>query len=345
MNLDHINSALATMKINAACVNYSSHRHFAYYDLKLDPTCSISKIERRLRELSLVLQSKTIPILKVIPEKGIVRLQVALRSAETLPLTPMLSATQIADTWRWASLFDKDQNNNLVPRKFTSGVIPLTIGETDEGQNLTIDLASHPHTLIAGTTGSGKSTLIHTIIQNINHLNDNDIRMIKVLISDPKGVDFQQYKERYRVVTTYTDTIKMLKDVNSEMDTRYKFMAEIKVNELPHYYKRIVVIIDEVADLILQDKSKEFETLLIKIAQKSRAAGIHLIAATQRPSVDILTGVIKANFPARIACKVSSKVDSQVILDYPGAENLLGKGDAILRSPVLDQVRFQVATS
>ena len=141
----------------------------------------------------------------------------------------------------------------------------------------------------------------------------------------------------------------MLEYLHRQMEDRYELLARHGVQQLaekPGLFPQLLVVIDEVADLMLQDKTtrtKRFESLVVSLAQKCRAAGIYLVLATQRPSTDVLTGLIKANFPARISCKVATRVDSQVILDSPGAECLLGRGDAILQSPVNDRIRFQVA--
>jgi DNA segregation ATPase FtsK/SpoIIIE, S-DNA-T family len=162
-------------------------------------------------------------------------------------------------------------------------------------------------------------------------------------------VEFKAYNEHAVVVYNYADTVSMLKVLVSKMESRFEHMSELgikSVEENPSLFPFVVVVIDEVADLMIQDKKTHiFETLVVRLAQKARAAGIYLVLATQRPSRDVLTGTIKANFPARIACKTSSRVDSQVVLDMPGAEELLGRGDAILRNQEYDRARFQVAFS
>jgi S-DNA-T family DNA segregation ATPase FtsK/SpoIIIE len=142
--------------------------------------------------------------------------------------------------------------------------------------------------------------------------------------------------------------MELLEHLNNMMDSRYEYMAERgiqSVEERPDLFDNILLIIDEAADLVLYEKGKAFDSLVAKLAQKARAAGIYMVFATQRPSVDVFTGVIKANFPARLSCKVTSKVDSKVILDQQGAEALIGRGDAILNNSAFDMTRLQVAYS
>ena len=322
-----LTNILQSLKIDGSCIASRSHRHLAFYDVRLKPGASINRLERYAREIALGLRSKTVPLMKFMPEEGIVRLQVANAESELLPLNNFFE-----DTW--------------IP---SLPQLPIILGETDEGKELWIDLAQHPHTLIAGGTGSGKSTMLHNIIANISRLNYLEERIVNLYLGDPKSVEFTCYDDTdlaQSVSTNYTDIILMLEHIKIVMDERYKWMAKEGISKIDNttgmaYY---VVIIDEVADLMLQDKKlKKFETLVTMIAQKCRAAGIFLIMATQRPSVDVLTGLIKANFPARISCKVATKIDSQVILDAPGAERLLGRGDAVLQSPEMSRARFQVA--
>jgi S-DNA-T family DNA segregation ATPase FtsK/SpoIIIE len=202
-----------------------------------------------------------------------------------------------------------------------------------------MDLAQNPHMIIAGTTGSGKSALLHNIIANM--LNYNDCIMYLV---DPKNIEFHEYEERMarnvNVSYTYDETMFVLDSLISTMDERYRLMASgQKATDFPY----ILLVVDEFADLIMQDRDNQFYTKLCRLAQKCRAARISIILATQRPSVNIINGSIKANFPARIACKVASQADSKVVMDGTGAEHLLGKGDALLRDNFRQLERFQVA--
>lgn len=322
MNIKEFNSILSGFKLDAECVNVSNHRHFAFYDLKLGPKCQISKISRLAGEIALKLKSKTIPIVKPITEEGIVRLQVVNKNQESIDLCSITRVKQ-------------------------PGLLPVLLGETEEGQPFNLDLASNPHMLVAGSTGSGKSILLHNIIYNLSL-----IKNTKIYLSDPKLVEFSIYKNPKLsslfplIVSSYEETVSMLRFLVDEMENRYEDLASAglqSIEGMKYPFDKIVVIIDEIADLILMDgKTHILENLIVKLAQKSRAAGIYLILATQRPSVEVLTGLIKANFEGRLACRVSSRIDSQVILDRPGAEHLLGRGDALFKNRNHNLVRFQV---
>ena len=319
------NQVLSGLQIKATCVNAEQHRHLAFYDLRLDSGCRVRRIELFSREIALGVRSKTSPIITSIPEKGIVRIRVA---------------NETSDILKFDDLYQADEK--------PVGIFPCLLGETDTGAKLWVDLAMHPHTLIAGGTGSGKSTALHIIIANA--IRNDDVLLYLV---DPKnGVEFGLYNKMANyIATSYEETIYMLKELCAEMDRRYFVLHELGMSSIeqnPNVFPKIAIIVDEVADLMIFDSSKQpnkgcFERLLVTLAQKSRAAGIYIVLATQRPSVDVLKGTIKANFAARIACRVSSAIDSKVILDRSGAESLLGRGDAILDSSTHECVRFQVA--
>jgi S-DNA-T family DNA segregation ATPase FtsK/SpoIIIE len=327
---EKLNNILSGLKINAKCVNVSMHRHLVFCDLELDRGAKIRNIEVHAREIGLALRSKGIPIVLTNSEKGIVSIQFATREADTLSFLDLFNL-----------------NKKLVPE----GILPFLLGENGNGEPLWLDMAKNPHMLIAGGTGSGKSTLLHTIIANAVFRND-----VWLYLSDPKaGVEFSLYN-KYDccnfLATDYNSTLNMLESISEEMERRYQALSLFNISSIEQnkeIFPKIMVIIDEVADLILQDQDKhnlnkgKFEHLLCSIAQKSRAAGIYIVLATQRPSVDIISGRIKANFPARIACKVSSAIDSKVILDQTGAESLLGRGDAIINSAKYNYTRFQVS--
>jgi len=319
-----MNNILNGLEIGASCIDAKQHRHLAYYDIKLSPGAKVRDLETNCREIALGLYAMKSPIIDVISKQGIVRIKVAHSEATVLP-------------------FNQLYNNSIAPE----GTLQFLLGETDTGEPLWVDMAENPHMLIAGTTGSGKSTLLHVIIANALTRKD-----IKLYLIDPKqGVEFIKYKDKAKIITNYNDTVKKLKDLHEEMENRYQMMGRFgfsSIKQMKNQFK-IMVIIDEISDLMLMDSDKSsltrglMERLLVSLAQKARAAGIYLVAATQRPSVDVLTGILKTNFPARIACQVSSRVDSQVILDMPGAESLLGKGDAIIKTGKHNYVRFQSA--
>lgn len=323
--IETLNDALIGFRLDAVCVAAKQHRHFGFYDLKLGPKCQVNKIQKLASEIALRIQSKTVPIVKSIPAEGIVRLQVVFEDPSMITLDSL-----------------------MVREAKPAGLLPFVLGETDDGHVLWNDMAQNPHMLVAGSTGSGKSIFLHNLIANA--LNSPNLSLFLV---DPKQVEFSPYKDStYKIkniVSSYQDTIDLLEGLRVEMEVRYKYLADKKVSA-NHQLKRpmieYMVIIDEISDLMLQDgRTKRLENLLVGLAQKSRAAGIYLVLATQRPSVKCLTGQIKANFEARVACRVSSRVDSQVILDHPGAESLLGRGDAIIKTRLHDSVRFQVGYS
>lgn len=323
--IDALNLAFAGLRLDAECVNATVHRHFAFYDVRLGPKCRLRQIENHAKEIALNLKSLSDPIVKTLRQQGLVRLQVVMGEPTSL------------------SLLDLIRDN---PRP--EGILPFLLGETDDGKVLWADMAMNPHMLIAGAPGSGKSVLLHNMIANAISLKN-----VSLFLVDPKGVEFISYEVPElsyivnQVVYEYNAVLEMLENLVDIMDQRYEMLRAMNyqsVEQAPQLFKPILVLIDEVTDLMLKDgKSKRFEKLIIQLAQKSRAAGIYLVLATQHPSVKVLTGLIKANFEARLACKVSSRTDSQVILDQPGADHLVGRGDAIIRSKIHDLVRFQIA--
>lgn len=228
--------------------------------------------------------------------------------------------------------------NEIFESAIRNGEIPLVLGKNIDGSTAVIDLAKMPHILMAGTTGSGKSVVIHNIIMSL--IKNFSPEQCKLMLVDPKMLELTAYNGSEHlikpVITNPTDAINSLEWLISEMTKRYNMMMNARVRNIKSYNETakeplpyIVTIIDEMADLMMV-AGKEIESLIQRLAQMARASGIHLIVATQRPSVDVITGVIKANFPARIALRVASKIDSRIILDTQGAENLLGRGDMIV---------------
>lgn len=324
MMVSDINDLFSQFKIKARCIAANKHRHFSTFDVELEPGTRIIHIERYLGELALKMKAASSIILKQIPSKGIVRLQTTHKDPEKLFFEDLYFKAKTPE----------DQ------------FLPFLLGENDEGKPMWVDMAKNPHLLIAGTTGSGKSVLLHTLIANAAKRRD-----VKLFLVDTKRVEFNIYNKANNLVksvsNTYQDAMEKLEFLNRLMEERYKYMAKEGVQGIEYMKTPLLknlLIIDEAADLMLHDKkSKAFESLVAKLAQKARAAGIYMIFATQRPSVDVFTGVIKANFPARLSCKVTSKVDSKVILDKQGAESLVGRGDAILNNSTYDMTRLQVA--
>jgi S-DNA-T family DNA segregation ATPase FtsK/SpoIIIE len=232
--------------------------------------------------------------------------------------------------------------------------LKVALGVQENGDPLFINLKDQPHLLIAGTTGSGKSILIHNIIYSLIRNSSN--AEVQLALIDPKGTEFVGYQglphlftKRQCPVTSVGDAVIVLQRLVQDMETRFALFARNMCRDLEEYNQRfpekkmpyLVVVIDELADLVLQAKAN-IEHNLIRLAQKSRAAGIHLVAATQRPTREVVTGLIKANFPGRISLKVRSGLDSRIILDQGGAEKLLGKGDLLYLNGS-DVVRAQAA--
>lgn len=313
--VSELNLALESFKIPAVCVNWQQFRHFSFFDLKLMPGCRINKLSNFSRELALALRAKSAPILKPLTEKGVVRLQMVFKEPEPIFF-------------------------NQIWKTPPAGILPFLWGETDEGKLCWVDMASNPHLLVAGTTGSGKSSFLHLLIANAFKRRD-----VRLFLIDTKQVEFGQYKNQAQLAQNYASAFSMLEWLVDEMERRYQLLAKMhctSIQECP-YMDKILVVVDELADLMLLGKKKEFETLLCRLAQKARAAGIYLVCATQRPSVDIITGTIKANFPARLVTRVASRADSQVVFDASGGEHLLGKGDALFKSPTVDNIRLQIA--
>jgi len=317
----NFNNILDDFKINATCINYNKYKHFIYYDLMPEAGFRISKINRLANELALSVKANSKFIVNPILNEGIVRLQTTKGKKDVLHL------------------------QDIINKRNNEDFIPISLGEFENGNPVIFDLAKNPHTLIAGSTGSGKSVLLHNFIVNIGSLPNTSL-----FLFDTKRVEFSRYKKPHfknivNVAANLTDSISILEFLINKMNKRYEEMSKLDVSsvqELPNYFSKCVVVIDELADLILTDSDKKFQKLLIELAQKSRAAGIYIIAATQRPSADIVTGLIKANFPARISCKVASKRDSLIILDRSGAEMLEGMGDSIIKNYKFDFKRFQV---
>jgi S-DNA-T family DNA segregation ATPase FtsK/SpoIIIE len=251
------------------------------------------------------------PTIEIDGNSGLVKLEFVLKNVNTIPL------------------------RNL---KLSPNPLYCAIGNTVFGEQFNFDLSKQPHTIIAGTTGSGKTSLLKVIISNLLccKTDYNDLVLI-----DPKGTEFNQYSKliNCHVVNTYEQTLKMLIDITQIMESRYNEMRK----NINVYLKNIVIVIDEYASLHLQDHDKKLHKQLCFLAQKCRAAKIFIILATQRPSISVIDGNIKANFPARIACKVASAIDSKIILDRVGAEKLLSCGDALCLDSQGNLTRFQSA--
>jgi len=312
-NVEKFNNILKSFHIKAACVDFQTIENYSFYDVELSPDARIRDLHKYSEEIGLALLAKSKPGIKVIPEQGIVRMEF---------LSPRKEKLQLMDCF----------TNSSIPK----GELLCLLGQDLYGQPIWMNLDKNPHMIVAGTTGSGKSTLLHNIIANLFNYND-----AKIYLMDPKNIEFSKYSNIVdNIAYNYSDCLDFLDELLATMELRYQMIREgLNPARLPYY----VVIIDEFADLILQDKNDEFYTKLCRLAQKCRASKIHLILSTQRPSASIVDGNIKANFPTRIACKVSSAIDSRIILDASGAENLMGRGDALLKDDQRNMERFQIA--
>ena len=315
--IETLNNLFVQLKLKAKINSCKVESSFLVLDVKLLPGGVFKKIERHSTEIALALKALSIPLIYPITKDGIVRLEM------------MIAEQQIV----WFSEL-----------KSNDGTLPLVLGSFRDGTTLIADLEKMPHLLIAGTTGSGKSILLHSIINSlINREN------IKFVLIDPKRVEFTYYNgltNLYCPVAKDTESaLSSLENLIAEMEKRFIKLEKAGARDIINYkgiMPYIVVIIDELADLMMSSK-KDTQDLLCKLAQKSRACGIYIVAATQRPSVNIITGSIKANFPARISCKVSSAIDSRIILDRSGAETLVGNGDAIIDCNEFEFKRFKGA--
>ena len=312
---EEFNQILESFNIRAKCVNSQEIDNYFFFDLKLAANARVRDVHRFSDEISLALKTPCRPSIKVLHNQGIVRLEfVTVRGA---PL----------------HLFELFTNDNV-----PDGGLVCLLGRSVDGKLVWMDLAQNPHLLVAGTTGSGKSTLLHNVIANLKNYNDCLIYMI-----DPKKIEFSIYDGKLphsKVYYTYDDAMDLLDVLLDTIEHRYSLMSQGAVSEDFPY---IVLIIDEFADLVLQDKDDAFFTKVCRLAQKARAARISIVLGTQRPSVNIINGAIKANFPARLACRVTNHHDSRVILDATGAENLLGNGDALIRDNFRFLERLQIA--
>lgn len=313
--IEQFNYILQSFKIKAKCIDYKKLDNYFFYDLELIPNAKVKDIQKFGDELSLAIRTISKPSIKIIRDQGVVRLEF---------ITPRTKSLNLFDCF------------THTPPK---GDILCLLGQSVDGNNVWMDLAQNPHMIIAGTTGSGKSTLLHNIIANVCYYSKASLCLI-----DPKNIEFVEYEKRNLPNTTiaysYSDAIVILDSFIECMEYRYYLLRNnFDMSKIPYG----VLIIDEFADLIMQDKNDDFYNKLCRLSQKCRAAKISIILATQRPSVNIIDGTIKANFPARIACRTASHIDSRVILDSVGAENLLGYGDALLRDNFRFLDRFQVA--
>ena len=295
------------------------------YSIKPSQNVRLQKIVSLQTNLELELASHPIRIEAPIPGKSLVGIEIPNTKRATVSLKELINS--------------KELRNSKVS-------LPVAVGKTISGEVRIVDISKMPHALVAGTTGSGKSVLLHNIIISLLYKYGPD--RLKFIMVDPKRVELTLYNgigHLYTpVITNPKDAVKILKWAASEMEKRYEMFEKYKIRDISVYHKKIeakegpmpyiIMVFDELADL-MQAYPREIESGIIKLAQKSRAVGIHMILATQRPSVNVITGVVKANIPVRFALQVASQIDSRTILDGRGAESLIGQGDLLYLSPEL----------
>jgi len=315
---------LSKFKIEGDVVRTYTGPVVTTFEFKPAAHVKVSKILTLQDDLAMALKAKTIRIQAPIPGKDVVGIEIPNKNIETIYLRDILES----------KLFQK-----------ASSPLTLALGKDIVGNPFLTDLKKLPHLLIAGTTGSGKSVGINSMILSLLYKNSPDtLRMIMI---DPKMLEFSIYNDIPHlltpVITEPKKAIIALANTVAEMEKRYKIMSKTKTKNIEGYNQKakkegleqfpyIIVIIDELADLMMTS-GKEVEFYIARLAQMARASGIHLIVATQRPSVDVVTGLIKANLPSRISFKVGQKIDSKIILDMMGAESLLGRGDMLFTPP------------
>ncbi len=300
------------------------------YEFEPAPGIKINRIVNLADDLALALKAMSIRIIAPIPGKSVVGIEIPNKEREKVGLREIIGSEAY---------------------KKSTSPLSLVLGKDISGTPFVTDLTKMPHLLIAGSTGAGKSVSLNVMILSILYRATPD--MVRFVMIDPKRLELSTYNSiphlLLPVITDVKRATSTLKGILHEMEERYRLMAETGVKNIAQYNKRmerkgekrfpyIVVVIDEMADLMMTTP-KEFEDVIIRLAQMARAAGIHLIIATQRPSVDVVTGLIKANFPTRISFQVPSRTDSRTILDTGGAENLLGEGDMLFLPPGTSKVQ------
>lgn len=315
---------LAHFKIDGDVVRTYAGPVVSTFEFKPAANVKVSKILNLQDDLAMALSAETIRIQAPIPGKDVVGIEIPNDTVDTIYLREILDDKLFKDS---------------------SSPLTLVLGKDIVGKSFVTDLKKLPHLLIAGTTGSGKSVGINAMILSLLYKNSPD--QLRLLMIDPKMLEFSTYNDIPHlltpVITKPKQAIAALNNMVAEMERRYELMADTRTKNIENYNEKIkkdkgeylpyiVVIIDELADLMMTS-GKDVELSIARLAQKARASGIHLIVATQRPSVDVVTGLIKANLPSRVSYKVGQKIDSKIILDQMGAESLLGRGDMLFTPP------------
>ena len=340
MNARRLEKKLADFGVQGEVVEILPGPVITMYEFKPAPGVKISKVASLADDLALTLRASSIRIVAPIPGKAAIGIEIPNNQREMVYLKQILSSSAYQES---------------------SFKLPIALGKDITGSPVITDLSRMPHLLVAGATGTGKSVSINTMINSL--LFKVSPEMVRFLMIDPKRIELSIYRDiphlLHPVVIKPKEATKALRWAVQEMERRYMLLSELGVRNIEAYNRKIqkrvkppapdngefdrkplpyiILVIDELADLMMVS-SREVEEAITRLAQMARAAGIHLIIATQRPSVDVLTGIIKANFPTRISFQVSSKVDSRTILDAIGAEHLLGDGDMLFMPPGVGRV-------
>ncbi|PYM93132.1 MAG: cell division protein FtsK [Candidatus Rokuibacteriota bacterium] len=322
VNAETIRRKLQDFEVEGRIVQVSPGPIITSYEFEPAPGIKVSQVVNLADDLALALKSASVRIVGPIPGRGTVAMEVPNSEAATVYLREIFVSAEFAES---------------------KGRLPLALGKDVTGTPVVTDLTAMPHLLVAGATGSGKSVALNSILCSILYkATPADVRF---LLIDPKRLELSVYEGIPHllapVVTDAKEASARLRWIVGKMDERYKLLQSKQVRSIEGYNKAVasadrlpywIVVVDELADLMMVSAG-EVQTSLVRLAQIARAVGIHLIIATQRPSVDVVTGLIKANFPTRIAFQVASKVDSRTVLDGNGAEQLLGRGDMIFVPP------------
>ena len=325
---NYLTQSLATYGVEGKVVNVHPGPVITLFEVEPAEGVRVNKFVQLADDLARVMEASSVRVIAPIPGKSSVGIEIPNRNPATVYFKSIVNSPEFAES---------------------ESMLTLAIGKTTSGEISTLDLSKMPHLLIAGTTGSGKSVCINTIICSIlYHATPDEVKFVMI---DPKKVEMTLFKnlEGYHllkmedinepIVTSVDNAILALRALEKEMDRRYNVLADAVVRNISEYNEKmekisesimpyIVLIVDELADLMMLS-AKDVEAPIARLAQLARAVGIHLVIATQRPSVDVITGVIKANFPSRIAFQVASKIDSRTIIDQSGADKLIGRGDML----------------
>ena len=330
-----LNQTLEEFGIRGWVSNHTSGPRLTRFEVTLEPGVNVRKVEQIGDNITMNLSAQSVRILAPIPGRPVVGIEVSNSKASAVFMRSVMES----DEWRSGK-----------------AEIPIALGKDVAGKPVVLDIASAPHMLIAGSTGTGKSVCSNSLIMSLLfRFKPHELKLIMV---DPKVVEFDVYKNLPHLLTpVINDSAKVpvaLRWAVNEMEKRYRILAAARVKKISEFNARplngepvfdddgvqipdrlpvLIIIIDELGDLMMTEAKKDVENSITRIAQKGRAAGVHVVVATQRPSTNVITGVIKANLPTRLCFQVRSLVDSRVVLDSPGGEKLLGKGDMLYMSP------------